>query len=122
MISTGIDILEIGRLNRSIKNDRFVRRVFGENERREFLTRGLNPQTAASAFSAKEAFSKALGTGIRGFRLVDVELLHDDNGRPYLFLSGEAKEMADERGFDFSVSISHTKDLVTAIVIAYDKD
>ncbi len=122
MFSVGTDILDISRIKRLINdNPRFFERFYGENEQAELKLRSYPPETAAGMFCAKEAFSKALGTGVVGFSLNEVELLHHDNGAPYLKLSGKALEIAIERQLDFSVSISHTNDIATAVVIAYGK-
>lgn len=121
MYCVGIDITDIARIERSVGNERFCKGVYGESELQELKSR--RAQSYAGAFCAKEAFSKAIGTGIRGFRLTDVELLHDDLGAPYLKLSGNAKRIAKDRGFThFSVSVSHTDTLCTAIVIAEKED
>ena len=121
MLSVGIDLIEIHRIERSLQNDYFIKRVFGEHEIAELTGRSYPPESAAAAFAAKEAFSKSIGTGVKGFSLTEVELLHDENGAPYLLLSGKAKQIANEKRFGFSVSISHTRELATAIVIAFHK-
>ena len=118
-IQTGIDILEISRIERSLKNKNFKTFVYGSNELEELEAKGFPAQSAAAAFAAKEAFGKTLGTGIKGFSLSDVEVLHKANGSPYLFLSGNAKILAEESGLVFSVSISHSKGLAAAVVIGY---
>ena len=117
MFSVGIDSIEICRIEKAMKNPRFCRRVFGEAEYSLLAMRGFSAQSAAASFCAKEAFSKALGTGIRGF-LSEVELLRDDVGAPFLQLSGNALKIARERGLRFSVSVTHTRELATVIVIA----
>ena len=76
----------------------------------------------AGNWAAKESFAKALGTGVEGFSLSEVEILRDDMGAPYIRLCGNAKGIADEMGLAFSVSISHTDDLATAVVIAFPKE
>lgn len=79
----------------------------------------MSPATIAASFAAKEAFSKALGTGIRGFALAEVSVLRDSLGAPYFALSGRAARLAEERGLRFSVSLSHTEDLAAAFVVAW---
>ncbi len=119
MLSVGTDLIEIKRIAKSLKNDFFLKKVFGEEEIQDLLSRGLPPESAAAAFAAKEAFSKAIGTGVKGFKLPEVELMHDDNGGPFLRLSGNAKEIADELGYSFAVSLTHTKELAMAVVVAH---
>lgn len=117
----GIDSIEIDSIENSIKSSRFVERVYGELELSELELCGESQksQRFAALFAAKEAFSKALGTGIRGFSLNEVEVLHEENGKPYLYLSGNAKELAQKTGYNFEISITHTKSVATAIVIGY---
>lgn len=118
----GIDLVEIHRIAKSMENPRFLTRVFGPSERELFCApRGAGPrgvERAAANFAAKEAFGKALGTGVRGFALAEVETLRDDQGAPYLKLSGRAAEIARQRGLRFAVSLTHTKEYAQAIVIA----
>ncbi len=117
MYSVGIDTVEIERIERSVKRDSFVNKVYGDNELAEIKGRGESPRSFAVCFAAKEAFSKAIGTGISGFSLNEVELLHNEKGAPYLKLSGNAFKKA--RGLSFSVSVTHTDTIATVIVLAY---
>ena len=121
MIALGLDLLEIDRIRRSLQNPRFVERVFGAQEREQLSARGLPAQSAAACFCAKEAFGKALGTGIRGFLLTEVQLLREPSGQPYLFLSGSALRLAEERGLRFSVSVTHTKNYAAVVAAAEQK-
>lgn len=122
MIRNGIDLVEIDRIRRSLESPAFLQKVFGEHERAAFLEHGLRAESAAGAFAAKEAFSKALGTGIRGFSLKEVEVLHDQYGAPYFLLSGKAAAIAAEQKLDFALSITHTKDYAAAVVTAFGKE
>lgn len=117
MITTGIDMVKISRMADSVAKDGFAQRYFGDAERAEIAARGDKPQSYAAAFAAKEAFSKALGTGVRGFALKEVELLHRENGAPYLALSGKAAQIAASRGLELSVSITHDGDYAVAMVV-----
>ena len=115
MLSVGNDLIEIARVKRSIQNPRFIARVFGVREIEELKEKSA--QSYAAAFAAKESFAKALGTGIRGFSMCEVELLHDEFGAPYLFLSGRARQLAEKRRMSFAVSVTHTDTLAGAVVI-----
>ena len=95
MLKNGIDLIEIERIRHSCENPTFINRVFGEKERAQFSAQAHPATHMAGAFAAKEAFAKALGTGIRGFSLCEVEVLHDALGAPYFALSGQAKALAD---------------------------
>lgn len=122
MITTGIDLIEIARVQKCAANTRFVNRVYSAQEQALFSSK-QNPLPAmAGNWAAKEAFSKALGTGVRDFSLNEISVLRDVLGAPYLALSGKAKAFAEERGFVFSVSITHTKQFAAAVVVAYPKE
>lgn len=82
----------------------------------------MAPATIAANFAAKEAFSKALGTGVRGFSLAEVSVLRDHLGAPYFAFSGEAEKQVRERGLQFSVSLTHTDELAAAFVVAWQQE
>ncbi len=121
MLLVGIDLVEINRIEKSIKNPRFCSRVLGKTEYSQLEMRGFPVQSIAASFSAKEAFSKALGTGLRGFSMDEVELLRGADGRPCLSLSGRALEIANSRNLRFSVSVTHTRLYAAAVVIGEEK-
>ena len=102
-------------------NPRFLTRVFSRKEILLFQRRGFNPQTVAANWAGKEAFSKALGTGLRGFAMSEVSVLRDDHGAPYFEFTGNALAIVKQRKLRFSVSLSHTDELALAFVIAYDE-
>ncbi|MCD8005889.1 MAG: holo-ACP synthase [Oscillospiraceae bacterium] len=116
-MKVGIDCVDISRIEKSIEIPTFLERIFSENEIAMFTKRKMNPQTIAANFAAKEAFSKSLGIGIRGFKLKEVSILRNDLGAPYIELTGRAAEIAGST--QFTVSITHTETVATAIVIAY---
>lgn len=117
MSGVGIDLVEISRIQKSMQNPRFIARVFGVSEQK-LLTGPRAGERAAANFAAKEAFGKALGTGIAGFSLCEVETLRDERGAPYLQLSGKAARIARERGLRFTVSLTHAQEYAAAVVIA----
>ena len=114
-VETGIDLVEVARMEKSLASPRFWQRVFSPREREEI---GARPNRAQSV-AAKEACAKAMGTGFRGIRLVEIELLHDGSGKPELHLSGAAGEFAQSSGLAFSVSLTHTRQHAAAVVVAY---
>lgn len=118
----GIDLVEISRVESSIKRPNFLKRYFGDRELAEYESRGGRPSYIAANFCAKEAFSKAIGTGIRGFELREVELLRDPLGRPYLVFSGKAAEIVNRLGVEFQTSVSHTRQYAVAVVEAFGKE
>lgn len=116
MLSAGIDLVEIRRIEKSMKNPRFCERVLGREEYALLAGRGFPPQSVAASFCAKEAFSKSLGTGLRGFSPCEAELLRDASGRPFLKLSGRA--LALSGGREYAVSVTHTRRCASAVVVA----
>ena len=118
-VTVGIDSVEIDRMAKYMAKHSFVERFFSEAEIAEFSKRSYRPEHVAAAFAAKEAFSKAIGTGIRGFNLKDVSLLHNELGKPYLVFENEAKNIVEKLGVGFDVSITHTEALATAVVISF---
>ena len=96
--------------------EKLLSRLFTEEEIRKAPSRSA--EYYAARFSAKEAFSKALGTGIRGFSLTEIEIAEDDNGKPYFVLYGRAKKKAE--GLRLHLSMSHEKEAAVAMVVAED--
>jgi len=121
-LRTGIDIVEIGRLdeiNPAIRA-RFIERVFTPEEQR--LTRGASA-SLAGRFAAKEAVSKALGTGIGRVNWRHIEILRGPAGEPVLQLHGFAREVAERLGLtSWSVSISHGRQHAVAVAVALGPD
>ena len=122
MIRIGTDIEEIERIQRAAKNPRFLTRVFLAEEMELFRLRKMSAATMTGNFCAKEAFAKAVGTGIRDFSLNEVSVLRDGLGAPLLQLTGRAQMLAERLGLSFSVSISHCPHYATAVVIAYEEE
>jgi len=118
-LHSGIDIIEIDRIqNVLIKHpERFLRKIFTEYEIN--YCRGRSTQLAAR-FASKEAAMKALGTGIRGVGWREIEVQRLRSGKPYIILHGRAKKRAESMGIKkIELSISHSKNLATAMVIMY---
>ena len=120
MVECGVDLVEIARIEKAVARlgDRFVLRVFTEQER--LYARGRGPQLAAR-FAAKEAVAKILGTGLwrEGVSWHHIEVVNDESGKPYLKLTGEAAIRAAELGFTaWSISISHSRGDAIAFVVA----
>jgi len=113
-----VDIVEIGRIERAIQRwgKRFLERVYTPAELA--LCRGRAPELAAR-FAAKEAISKALGTGLRGIAWREMEVLSDERGKPLVHLHGRARARAEFLGLsDFAISLSHSRDYALAFVVA----
>ena len=67
------------------------------------------------------AFSKALGTGVRGFDFDEVQILRNELGAPYFEFSGRAKQIVKSRNLECKVSLSHEKDKAIAFVVLEEK-
>lgn len=121
-IAVGIDLIEIDRIARVAEDfgERFLQRIYTEQERHRYRSR-INE--LAGRFAAKEATSKVLGTGIRGIKWKEMEILSNRRGKPVLVLHGSAAERAALLGFtDFSVSLTHSRTDAMAIVVALQGD
>ncbi len=112
----GIDIAEISRFEDV--SDKFIDTCFTEEERADFKPK-RRAESMAGAFSAKEAFAKAIGTGVRGFSLRDISLLHEDNGKPYFKFSDKIKSLLCKMGIsNVDVTISHDGGFAVAVASA----
>ena len=116
ILGLGNDIVEIARIKRAIENETFLKRVYTSAEIIEAEKKGVNCAASfAGKFSAKEAVSKALGTGVRGFSLLDIEILSDNLGKPEVYFRGNLAEKM--KGKEACISISHCKEYATAVAI-----
>ena len=122
MMTTGVDIIQISRVEKLInsKKDLFFNRVFTHKEIDQITQKGNNPRTIAGLYAAKEAISKALGTGIGQVNWKDMEVVHDDKGKPLVNFSPKLDPLLQELKLNrFDLSISHDGDYAIAFVIAY---
>lgn len=116
-VATGVDIIEIARIGRALDDfgERFLRRIYTERERERYRDR---VSELAARFAAKEATSKALGTGIRGIGWREMEILSNRRGKPILVLHGGAAERAAKLGLvAFDVSLTHSRTDAMAFVV-----
>lgn len=120
MLLVGIDSVEINRIKNSLEKKSFLK-IYSSEELAELENKKFPPDSAAACFAAKEAFGKALGVGIFSYPLSDVSLLHEKNGKPYISVKGKAAELDIVKNTEFSVSITHTADVATAIIIGMAK-
>lgn len=117
VLIVGVDIIEIPRVARVFAQygDRFLRRIYTDGE--IAYCRGRAPQLA-SRFAAKEATMKALGTGVRGIRWRDIEVVRGRGQAPRIELHGTAKARAELLGLsDIALSLSHSKEFAVASVV-----
>jgi holo-[acyl-carrier protein] synthase len=115
---SGVDLIEVERIDRAILRygDRFFVRFFTEQE---LIDSGGSTPALAARFAAKEAVSKALGTGIGDVGWKDIEIVNGPRREPVLRLHGQARRLADETGLtDWTVSLSHTHEHAIAVAVA----
>lgn len=104
----------------SDKQKGFIDRIFTTDEIIYFKEKSFNKFTIAGAFAAKEAISKVLGTGIRGFNWTDIEIKRDELGCPMVTLFNNAQGIATEKGItNIEISISHCREYAIANAIGY---
>jgi holo-[acyl-carrier protein] synthase len=123
MLTTGVDLIEISRVERVLERhgERFLERVFTPAE---VIYCRARPAELAARFAAKEAVAKALGVGVRmmarrGIRWREAEIVGDHRGKPLVRLHGRAAQRAEELGLtQWAVSLSHTKKHAIAFVVA----
>ena len=113
---TGVDIIEISRIEKSLTNEKFVERIFTKKEQEYCNSR---KQMAVSSYAARFAVVKALGTGISGGGLwTDIEILPDDDGAPHVKLYGYFAYIATKRKiYNIFISLSHCKEYAVAQAI-----
>ena len=115
IVGIGNDIIEKSRIRKACEKDAFLVRVFTEKERQMIQE---HPDKAAGCWAVKESVVKVFGTGFGKVQPIDIEVLRDEKGAPYVNLLGAAAEEAKKSGvLRIHVSISHTGDLVSAIAI-----
>lgn len=119
ILGIGVDIIEISRIQEAVEaNSNFIEKLFSKNEIEYLKTRNLRAEYIAGRFAAKEAVSKALGTGFRSFNLKDVEIDRNSLGKPIVTLKGKAKQIAEKNGnYKMHVSISHDRDNAIAYAV-----
>lgn len=118
IIGIGTDIIEIARIEKSMKAEAFMHKAFTEMEKVYFEKRQHKAETIAGVFAAKEAVSKALGTGFRTIAVRDIEITPNTLGKPEVTLYDGAKQLAAQLGIHkIHVTISHCKEYAVAYVV-----
>jgi holo-[acyl-carrier protein] synthase len=119
MIRSGVDIIEVERIDRAIlrHGERFFDRFYTE---RELIDSNGHTPALAARFAAKEAVAKALGTGIGDIGWKQIEIVNGPRREPNLRLHGAAQRLASKLGLSaWSVSLSHTHEHAVAVAFAY---
>jgi len=120
VVGIGTDIVDVDRFRTVLlRRPSVAERLFTVNER-TYAHRAVDPAARLAArFAAKEAALKALGYGLGGMRMADIEVVRADDGRPELVLHGAARSRAATHGVGrWLVSLSHTDHLAQATVVA----
>jgi holo-[acyl-carrier protein] synthase len=122
----GTDLVHIKRIERVIRRwgDRFIHRIFTSDEIKICYSRSFPPSAFALRFAAKEAFSKAVGLGMRkGVRWRDIEVFHFTGGRPGLRLHGRSSDICQqEKITGFHLSLSDEGEYAIAMVVLEKSD
>ena len=124
ILGIGIDIVEIERIENILKNKkRFLNKIFTDEEIKYFESKNFRSETIAGNFSAKEAISKAFGTGIKDFNFDDIEVLRDKNGKPIVKTYNNLRQMCiDYNVLEIQVSISHSENYAVANAMVIVKE
>lgn len=113
----GNDIIEVSRIKKALENPKFKERIYTKNEIELLDSKGGKAESYAGRFAAKEAVSKAFGTGVRDFNFSDIEIINDSFGKPIVSLKNGLGNMYNK--FRIELSISHCKDYAAAVVIIF---
>ncbi len=117
ILGVGTDIIEIERIKKAIeRTPKFLEKTFTEKEIELFKSKAMKAESIAGNFAAKEAISKAIGRGFRGFAFNDLEVLRDELGKPIVNISDKVKEFLEYEEVIFHISISHNKTCAIAFV------
>jgi len=126
IVGIGVDRLVIARIERSLHRygDRFIQRIYSEAEIEQSQARGNPARRFAMLFAAKEAVSKALGTGFRqGVAPCHIETIHQPSGKPEVTLHAGAKAVTERLGIcSVHVSLSDDDGVVMAFAIAEGRE
>lgn len=111
----GTDLIEVARVKKAYEKESFRKKIYTEQEQALIAD---NAQRAAGNFAVKESVVKAFGTGFRTISAIDIEVLRDELGKPYVVLHGPAKEQAESSNIlQIHVSISNTKAYAVGYVV-----
>lgn len=119
ILGIGTDIAEVARISKSIENIAFKVKVFSDTEIGYCESKVNKAENYAARFAAKEAFVKALGTGLReGLTINEIEVVNDELGKPCIHLIGKTAGILLTHNIKtIHVSMSHVKDMAMATVV-----
>lgn len=115
----GLDVVHVARIRKWLAIPGLVRRFFHPTEVEAAESRGQGEALSLAArFAAKEAFGKALGTGLTGIKLTDIVVVNNHNGKPEMFLYGSAAARLETAGGGLiHLSLTHESENAMALVI-----
>ena len=126
ILGIGVDIIENSRIQKSLKNFRFIKRIFSNSEILE--AKKINNKTSyySKRYAAKEAFSKSIATGFRdNLNFNDITIVNDKLGKPSFVITNKIKQLVKKQfnttKFNFLLSISDEKKYSIAYVILQKK-
>jgi holo-[acyl-carrier protein] synthase len=119
IVGIGLDVVHVDRLDRWRRTPGLLERFFNEEELATALSRGSGASLSLAArFAAKEAFGKAIGTGLAGITLKNILVYNNHNGKPCMRLSGNALEALERAGGEIvHLSLTHERDNALAMVV-----
>jgi holo-[acyl-carrier protein] synthase len=122
ILGIGVDIIQNKRIEKLLKDKKFINRTFTKNEISFSKKISNNKNYFAKRFAAKESFAKAIGTGFRkNLNLRDIEVLNDKLGKPFFSKSVKIKKIINNnfktKKYDLFLSISDEKDYSIAFTI-----
>lgn len=111
----GMDLIEVERIKKAYDKESFRKKIYTDQEQQMIAE---NAQRAAGNFAVKESVVKAFGTGFGKISAIDIEVLREPSGKPYVVLHGPARELAEaEQILQIHVSISNTKEYAASYVV-----
>ena len=121
IFGVGTDIVRVSRIKSSLKNKFFLSRIYNKDEVTKCKKNKNWTNCFAKRFAAKEAFSKALGTGIsKGINFNEIIVLNERNGKPYIKLINKTKKIVEKKikkkKYRISLSIADEKNYAVAFV------
>ncbi len=121
LFGIGTDIIKVNRIKKSLNKKNFLKRIFNKKEISKCMKTKYMHNCFAKRFAAKEAFSKALGTGVsKGISFNEITVLNERNGKPFIKLTDKTKKIVDKKlknkKYKISLSLTDEEDYAVAFV------
>ena len=115
----GIDIVKVDRIGKLNSRDNFIKKIFSNDEKKYLEKKNYSNETIAGMFACKEAVLKVLGVGIGSINFSEIEILHEESGKPYVRLSEKAKKILRNKSLseNLEISISHEREFRIGVCI-----